>query len=325
MRDKGIVINQPSVLAYEKKTRKIVAVGNKAKRMLGKTTEQYIVTKPIRKGVISEYVLAEHMIKAFVKNALKKRKLWGRPNVCVVVPQNISEVEKRAVESAIMRTGAKEMFLLESPVAAALGSGVDIMENKGHLVVDIGGGTTEIAVISSGDIHYGISLKIGGEDYTDALSRYVRRKYNIELGELSAEDSKMEVGSVYKREEDVTYDIKGKNLVNGLPVTMELSANDSMEAYEELNKQIIDGILKVLDKSDPDLVSDVSEEGILLTGGGSLIYGMDKLLSEKTGMDITMSYEPENEGARSLYLKAGFVERLDLHKEDMEIPAVLKL
>ena len=196
MRDKGIVINQPSVIAYEQKEKKIIAVGAKAKRMTGKTTDDIVVEKPIRHGVISEYALAERMIKAFVKNALKKRRIWGRPNVCIAVPQGITEVERRAVEDAIIKTGAKEVFLLEAPIAAAIGTGVDIMETSGHMVVDIGGGTTDIAIISAGDISRGVTLKIGGDDFTAALARYVRRKYNVELGDLSAEDAKIEIASV---------------------------------------------------------------------------------------------------------------------------------
>ena len=196
MRDKGIVINQPSVIAYEQKEKKIIAVGAKAKRMTGKTTDDIVVEKPIRHGVISEYALAERMIKAFVKNALKKRRIWGRPNVCIAVPQGITEVERRAVEDAIIKTGAKEVFLLEAPIAAAIGTGVDIMETSGHMVVDIGGGTTDIAIISAGDISRGVTLKIGGDDFTAALARYVRRKYNVELGDHSAEDAKIEIASV---------------------------------------------------------------------------------------------------------------------------------
>ena len=164
MRDKGIVIHQPSVLAYEKKTKKIIAVGNKAKKMMGKTTDAVIVEQPVRNGVISEYQLAERMIKAFVKNAIKRRRIWGRPNVCVTIPVGITEVERRAVEDAVVRTGAREIFLLESPIAAALGTGIDIMETRGPMIVNIGGGTTEIAIISSGDIAFGTSLRIGGDD-----------------------------------------------------------------------------------------------------------------------------------------------------------------
>ncbi len=294
MRDKGIVINQPSVIAYEKKEKKIIAVGKKAKKMLGKTGEDVIVAQPIKNGVISEYALAERMIKAFVKNALRKRRILGRPNICVAVPQGITEVERRAVEDAIVKTGAKEVFLLESPIAAALGTGVDIMETMGHMVVDIGGGTTDIAVISAGDISYGISLKVGGDDFTEAISRYVRRKYSIEMGEQSAEDAKIEIASVVYRKVDSSYEIKGKNMVNGLPVRLDLSANETVEPMEEITSQIIDGITQVLEKAEPEIVADVAKEGILLSGGGSLIYGMDRLIYDKTGIRAVISDEPEN-------------------------------
>ena len=294
MRDKGIVINQPSVIAYEAKEKRIVAVGKKAKRMIGKTTEEIIVSRPIKNGVISEYALAERMVKAFVKNALKKRRIFGRPNICVAVPQGITEVERRAVEDAIVKTGAKEVFLLESPIAAALGTGVDIMETTGHMIVDIGGGTTDIAIISAGDISYGISLKIGGDDFTEALSRYVRRKYSIELGELTAEDAKIEIASVINRTIDSSYEIKGKNMVDGLPVRLDLGANETVEALEDITSQIIDGITSVLEKAEPELAADVAKEGILLSGGSSLLYGLDRLISDKTGIRTVISDEPEN-------------------------------
>ncbi|MBQ4231938.1 MAG: rod shape-determining protein [Lachnospiraceae bacterium] len=294
MRDKGIVINQPAVLAYERKEKRIIAVGTKAKRMLGKTTDDIIVERPIKHGVISEYALAERMIKAFVKNALKKRRIIGRPNVCVAVPQGITEVERRAVEDAIVKTGAKEVFLLESPIAAALGSGVDIMETSGHMIVDIGGGTTNIAIISAGDIAYGVALKVGGDDFTEAIARYVRRKYSIEMGELSAEDAKIEIAGVYLRKIDASYEVKGKNMVNGLPVRLDLGANETVEALEEITTQIIDGITSVLENIEPELVADIAKEGILLSGGGSLVYGMDKLISEKTNIKCAIVDEPDS-------------------------------
>lgn len=294
MRDKGIVINQPAVIAYEHKEKKIIAVGKKAKRMLGKTGDNIVVSKPIKNGVISEYALAERMVKAYIKNALLRKRIFGRPNICVAVPQGITEVERRAVEDAIVKTGAKEVFLLESPIAAALGTGVDIMETMGHMIVDIGGGTTNIAMISAGDISYGVSLKVGGDDFTDALTRYVRRKYNIELGEQSAEDAKIEIASVVKRSIDSSYEIKGKNLVNGLPTRLDLGANETVEAFEELTTQILDGIINVLEKAEPELVADVAKEGILLSGGGSLIYGMDQLISQKADIRAVIADEPLN-------------------------------
>ncbi|MCR5215006.1 MAG: rod shape-determining protein [Eubacterium sp.] len=294
MRDKGIVINQPSVLAYETKEKKIIAVGKKAKRMIGKTGDNIVVEKPIRHGVISEYALAERMVKAFVKNALRKRRIFGRPNICVAVPQGITEVERRAVEDAIARTGAKDVFLLESPIAAALGTGVDIMETMGHMVVDIGGGTTDIAVISAGDITFGLSLKVGGDDFTEALARYVRRKYNIELGEQSAEDAKIEIASAIGRQVDSSYEIKGKNIMTGLPVRLDLGANETVDAMNEILTQITDGIVDVLENAEPELMADIAKEGILLSGGGSLMYGIDRAISEKTGVRTVIADEPLN-------------------------------
>lgn len=294
MRDKGIVINQPAVVAYQPKEKKILAVGTKAKKMMGKTPEGIVVERPLTGGVISTYTLAERMIKAFVKNALKKRKIWGRPNICVCTPAGITEVEKRAVEDAVVRTGAKQVFVLESSIAAAIGTGVDIMETVGHMVVDIGGGTTDIAVISAGNIVYGTSIKCAGDEYTEALIRYMKRKYNIEMGYLSAEDAKYEVGSVVKRKQDIAYEVKGKNILSGLPVRFELSANETVEAFEEPTNQIITALTGVLENTPPELLSDISKEGILLSGGGSLIYGMARLIQEKTGIRVTPGDEPEN-------------------------------
>ena len=294
MRDKGIVINQPAVVAYQPKEKKILAVGSKAKRMMGKTPEGIEVEYPLSGGVISNYTLAERMIKAFVKNALKKRKIWGRPNICVCTPAGITEVERRAVEDAVVRTGARQVFVLESSIAAAIGTGVDIMETIGHMVVDIGEGTTDIAVISAGNIAAGTSVKCAGGAYTEALARYVKRKYNVELGRLSAEDAKIEIGSVMKRKQDITYEVKGKNLLSGLPVRLELSANETVDAFEDQTKQIITAITGILETAPAELVSDVAKEGILLSGGGSLLYGMSRLIQEKTGVTVMPSDEPEN-------------------------------
>ena len=319
MRDKGIVINQPSVVAYEVKTKKIIAVGSKAKKMIGKTDESIVVERPIQKGVISQYSLAERMIRAFVKNALRKRRIFGRPNICVTIPMNISEVERNAVLDAVEKLGARGKELLVTPVAAAIGSGVDIMEASGHMVVDIGGGTTEIAIISAGDVAIGESLKFGGDDFTEALSRYVRRKYNVLLGDLSAEDAKIEVGSVLPRKKDITYEVKGRNLMNGLPARVELSANETVEAFSELANRIADKVLQIIDKADPELVSDVTEEGILLSGGGSLIYGMEKLLAERTGLKISPSNEPLNVIAAGAGMAGEYISYIEEEKRQNDL------
>ena len=292
MRDKGIVINQPSVIAYDKKTRKIEAVGTKAKRMIGKTTENAIVERPIRHSVISNYTLTERMIKAFIKNALSRRHIWGRPNICVTMPCGITEVEKKAVMDAVLRTGARTVYLLERPLAGAIGAGVDIFETSGHMIVDIGGGTTEVSVISSGGISEVRTLKFGGDDFTAALIRYVRRKYNIELGEVSAEDSKIDGGSVVYTNDADTFEIKGKNLLNGLPVKLEITTNETVPIYLETATLICDAITSVLDVTEPELVSDITKEGILLAGGGSMMPGLARFVGEKTGLKIITGDNP---------------------------------
>jgi rod shape-determining protein MreB len=300
MRDKGVVINQPAVVAYEVKTKKIIAVGIKAKKMLGKTPEGIEVVRPMLHGVISNYTLTERMIKAFVKNAMQKRKIWGRPNICVCVPSGITEVEKRAVEDAVCRTGAKQVYVLESSMAAAIGAKLDIMETYGHMVVDIGGGTTDIAVISAGGISEGKSVKVAGDDYTEALIRYVRRKYNILLGDLSAEDVKEEIGTVCLGKSNPSYEVKGKNLLNGLPARIKLTAEETMEAFEEVTSQILNAIYNVMEAAPPELISDVAQEGIVLTGGGSRIYGLDKLVEQKTGIRAILAENAEEVVARGL-------------------------
>jgi Actin-like ATPase involved in cell morphogenesis len=319
MRDKGIVINQPAVIAYEKKSRKIIAVGTKAKKMIGKTDDSIVVELPIRRGVISQYSLAERMIKAFVKNALRKRRILGRPNICVVIPMETSEVERNAVLSAIEKLGARGRQLITVPIAAAIGSGIDVMEATGHMIVDIGGGTTEIAIISAGDIVVGESMKLGGEDFTEALSRYVRRKYNVLLGDLSAEDAKIEAGAVVKNYSDRTYEIKGRNIMSGLPVKVELSPDETVEALSELANQIADKVLQIIDKADPDVISDIAEEGIMLSGGGSLLYGMDKIISERTGMRVVPSTEPINVLAAGAGMAGKYISYLEAEKRQNDI------
>lgn len=311
MRDKGIVVRQPSVLAYEKKTRKIVAVGSKARRMTGKTPDNIVVERPIRHGVISEYALAERIVKAFIKNALKKKKIWGRPNMCVTVPVGITEVERRAVEDAVSRTGAREIFLLESPIASALGSGIDIMETKGHMIINIGGGTTDIGILSAGDIAFGRTLRIGGEDFDAAMARYIRKKYNMELGPLSAEDAKIEAGTVTERKEDFSCDINGKDLVSGLPSRIELTSNETVAAFQENCRKIVKEAQEVLEEASPELVSDVTREGIFLSGGGSLLHGMDRYLSEQLRIPCQVVEEPENVTATGAGLAGEYIQISD--------------
>lgn len=293
MKDRGIVVNQPSVIAFEPKSKKILAVGNKAKKMMGKTPDGIEVVRPIRNGVISDYTLTERMLKLFVRNAMQKRKIWGRPNICVCVPSGITPVQIRAVEDAVYRTGAKEVYILEEPFAAAIGAGVDVDTAKGYMIVDIGGGTTDIAVISKGGIKNEKSIKIGGEDFDEAIIKYMRKRHNILLGDVSAEILKLEIGSVYPRQKDAVGYAKGKELVRGLPTKLQVKSSEIMEAVSEATEQIVDAVKRVLEVTPPELASDISETGIILTGGGSKIYGIDKLFDERLGVKAAKIESPE--------------------------------
>ncbi|MBP3325468.1 MAG: rod shape-determining protein [Coprococcus sp.] len=289
VRGRGVVINQPSVVAYEVATKRIIAIGTKAKKMIGKTPDTIEVVRPLIKGVISDYTITERMLKAFIRSAMEKRTGMGRPKICVCVPSGVTEVERRAVEDAVYRTGAKSVYVMEEPLAAAVGASVDIFEAKGNMVVDIGGGTTDIAVVSLGGAVESHSIKCAGDDYNAAMIRYVRRKYNLLIGEQTAEKAKIAVGSVYPREENIEFVIKGRDLIRGLPKAITITANETIEAFAEPTTQIMNAIHNVLEIAPPELVADISIAGIVLTGGGSLIYGMDKLIKEKTGIEAYVS------------------------------------
>lgn len=284
VKDRGIVINQPTVVAFEKDTKKLIAIGTKAKNMIGKSPANIEVIRPLKQGVISDYTVTERMLKAFIKQAMSKRKMFGRPRVCICVPSGVTEVERRAVEDAAYRTGAKDVQIMEEPVAAAIGASIDISQPFGHLVVDIGGGTSDVAVISLGGIVINDSLKVAGDDYNDALVKYVRRKYNLLIGETTAEEAKMEIGSVIPRAESVAIEIKGRNLLNGLPDRIVLTSEETVEAFQEVTAQILDTVHNVLELTPPELVADISQQGIVLTGGGSLLYGFEQLVERSTGI-----------------------------------------
>ncbi len=285
----GVVVNQPSVVAYDVITKRIIAVGSKAKKMLGKTPDNLEVIRPLTKGVISDYTVTERMLKVFIKAALEKRAVVGRPKVCVCVPAGVTEVERRAVEDAVYRTGAKSVYVMEEPLAAAIGTAMDISEAKGAMVVDIGGGTTDIAVLSLDNIAESRSIKFAGNDFDAALIRYMRRKYNLLVGELSAEKAKIAVGSVYPRTNDEEYVIKGRDLVKGLPKAVTITANETIEAFSDVTNYIMNAIHSVIENAPPELVADISKNGLVLSGGGSLIYGMDKLIKERTGIEAYIS------------------------------------
>jgi rod shape-determining protein MreB len=293
IKDKGIVVNQPSVVAYEVKGKQVIAIGTKAKKMIGKTPEDMEVSRPVTNGVIADYKFTERMLKAYVQNAISQRKIWGRPTICVSVPGNITEVQERAIEDAVYRTGAKKVYVIEEPFAAAVGAGVDVDSPRGHMIVDIGGGTTDVAVISKGGLNFSTSINVGGNDFDEAIMRYMRKRHNVLMGQTLAEELKLEIGAVYPRQMDAVGYAKGKEMVRGLPTKVAVKSTELIEACSEQSEQIIDVIKLALENTPPELTADISEDGIILTGGGSRIYGMEMLIFSRTGVMANLIDNPE--------------------------------
>ncbi|MDD4088137.1 MAG: rod shape-determining protein MreB [Tissierellia bacterium] len=287
IKGKGIVINEPSVVAIDINTNKILEVGEEARKMLGRTPGNIVAIRPLRDGVISDFDITEKMLKYFIKKAVGNSLV--KPRVIICVPSGVTEVEKRAVLEASNNAGAKKTYLIEEPVAAAIGAGLDITKPSGHLVIDMGGGTTDIAVISLGGIVVSRSIKVAGDKCDDAIVRYVRKKYNVMIGLRSAEELKIKIGTAFPVEEEKFMEVRGRNLVTGLPVNLTISSSDSLEAMEETITAIADAVHSVLEKTPPELAADISEKGIVMTGGGCLIHGMDKLLEKRTGLNVTIA------------------------------------
>lgn len=284
IKGKGIVLEEPSVVAIDKNTNKILAVGEEARRMLGRTPGNIVAIRPLRDGVISDYEITERMLKYFIEKAAGK--MLFKPRIIVCVPSGVTEVEKRAVLDASNQAGAKKTYLIEEPIAGAIGAGIDISLPNGNMIIDIGGGTTDIAVISLGGIVVSRSIKIAGDKFDQAIIRYVRKKYNVMIGERSAEDLKIGIGSAYPRKEDVYMDVKGRNLVTGLPKNIKISSSEMMDALDEPISDIADAVHYVLERTPPELAADIGHTGIYMTGGGALLWGLDKLISKRTGIPV---------------------------------------
>lgn len=289
IKGKGIVLREPSVVALDRNTGKLLKVGADAQKMLGRTPGHIVAMRPLREGVISDYDMTERMIKAFLKK-VSGMSLF-RPRIVICVPCGITEVEERAVIDAGLQAGARRVYLIEEPVAAAIGAGIDITKPCGNMVVDIGGGTTDIAVISLSGIVESASLKTAGDQFDEAIVKYIRRKHNALIGERSAEDLKINIGCVYPRTEEVSIDVKGRCLMTGLPRVFTVTSSEMIEAFEEVSARIVEGIHGVLERTPPELVADISTNGIVMTGGGSLIWGFDKLVESKTGIVTHVSDE----------------------------------
>ena len=287
----GIVLNEPSVVAIDNNTNRVIAVGTEAREMLGRTPGNIVAIRPLRDGVIAEYEVTEKMLKYFISKATK-RKSFMKPRVMVCIPSGVTSVEERAVKQAALAAGAKEAYLIEEPVAAALGAGIDISEPNGSMIVDIGGGTTDIAVMSLGGVVCSKSIRVGGDKFDEAIVRYIRRYHNLVIGERTAEEVKKEIGSAYPSlRAGETAELKGRDLISGLPKTVTISEEKVNEAIVEQIEDIIAAVKEVLEKTPPELASDIMNRGIVMTGGGSLLHGMDILVSERTGLP---TYIPED-------------------------------
>ena len=293
IKGKGVVLKEPSVVAIDRDTKKVKAIGEEARFMLGRTPGNIMAIRPLRQGVISDYDVTEKMMKYFIQKAGGKR-FFRKPRISVCIPSAATEVEKRAVEVATYNAGAREVAIIEEPIAAAIGAGIDISKPCGNMIVDIGGGTSDVAVISLGGSVVSASVKIAGDDFDDAIIKYMRKKHSLLIGEMTAEEIKIKIGSAFKRPELVTLDVRGRNLLTGLPNTITVTSDETLEALELPCKQIVDSVHQVLEKTPPELAADIADRGIVLTGGGALLWGMEQLLEAKTGINTVTAENPMN-------------------------------
>ena len=287
---KGVVLKEPSVVAYDRDTNEIKAIGEEARLMLGRTPGNIVAVKPLRQGV-SDYTVTEKMIKYFVQKSIGRR-TFKKPRISICVPSGVTEVEKKAVEEATFAAGAREVHLIEEPVAAAIGAGIDIAKPCGNMIVDIGGGTTDVAVISLGGTVVNTSLKLAGDDFDEAIVRFMRKKHNLLIGERTAEDIKIKIGTTYPLVEEEVIEVRGRNLVTGLPKTVTVTSSETEEALREPTNQIVEAVIAVLERTPPELSADILDRGIVLTGGGSMLRGLEELIEEKTGINTMTAEDP---------------------------------
>ena len=288
LKGKGIVLREPSVVAIQRDTGEVLAVGEEAKQMIGRTPGNIVAIRPLKDGVIADFDVTQAMLKYFIRKSIDT-KSFIRPRVVVGVPSGVTEVEKRAVIDATMQAGAREAYLIEEPMAAAIGAGLPVHEPTGNMVVDIGGGTTEVAVISLGGTVTSRSIRIGGDEMDESIVQYIKRTYNLMIGERTAEEIKMSIGAAIVPDADRSMDIRGRDLVSGLPKTLNIKASEVQQALNEPVMGIIEAVKVTLEKTPPELASDIMDRGIVMTGGGSLLRGLDRLLSRETGMPVHIS------------------------------------
>ena len=291
---KGLVIREPSVVAVDKNTGKILQVGAAARNMLGRTPGNVVAMHPLKDGIISDHEMTVRMLASMFKTATKSGAFTPKPRVVISVPSGVTEVEERSVINAAIEAGARRVFLIEEPLAAALGAGLDIKDAKGHMVVDIGAGTTDIAVLSMNGVAVSASLKVAGDYMDDLIARYVRRQHGVAIGEVTAENVKIQLGRVYPGGEEATMNVKGRDVKTGMPRVVTLTSSEISEVLRRPARQIVEEVMAVLEQTSPELVSDISETGITLTGGCSQLYGFDALLMERTGINCTVADDPDS-------------------------------
>lgn len=293
IKGKGIVLNEPSVVAINKDTDEILAVGEDARQMLGRTPSNIIAVRPLRDGVVSDYDITERMLKYFIKKTCGSGRFF-KPRIMICVPSGVTDVEKRAVREAAQQAGGKDVYLMEEPVAAAIGAGIDISKPDGVMVIDIGGGTTDIAVISLGGIVASTSVKMAGDKFDEAIIKYMRKEHKLYIGERTAEELKMTIGTAFPRDEVVIKECRGRDLVTGLPKSVEVTSDEMMSALEEAMVTITEAVHNVLERTPPELAADISNSGIVITGGGALLYGIDKRIEDRTGIKVIIAEDPKS-------------------------------
>jgi rod shape-determining protein MreB and related proteins len=291
VKDRGIVLREPSVVAVNAGTREVLAVGDDAKRMLGRTPGNIIAIRPLKDGVIADFETTEAMLSYFIRK-IHNRRSRPKPRVVVAVPSGITEVEKRAVKESAQRAGAKEVYLIEEPMAAAIGVGMPVQEASGNMIVDIGGGTTEVALISFSGIVYSKSVRVAGDELDEAIVNYLKRAYNLMIGERTAEDIKIRLGSAYPLEKETSLEVKGRDLVAGLPKTIKITSQEIRDSMSEPLNTIVDSVRTALESCPPELAADLVDRGMVLAGGGALLRGLDKLLQDETGLPVHVAEDP---------------------------------
>jgi rod shape-determining protein MreB and related proteins len=292
VRGEGIILREPSVVALNSQTNEVQAVGMEAKQMLGRAPGTIIAIRPMKDGVIAHFEVTEKMIRHFIQKVHNNRKTLVRPRVVIAVPSGITQVEKRAVRDSAESAGAREVFLIEEPMAAAIGVDLPVQEPTGNMIIDIGGGTTEVAIISMSGIVYSKSIRIAGDEMDEAIVNYIKRKYNLLIGERTAEEVKISIGSAYPMEKRITMEVKGRDLVAGIPKTLVVSDEEIREALTETFGTIVESVKIALERTPPELAADIVDKGVVVAGGGSLIKGLDTLLKEATGLPITLAEDP---------------------------------